>query len=133
MRAQAAGAAGDDAHLSVPAPVMHLVADMTGPHAAMALAHLAAAAVVGLWLALGERALWTVIALADRRVRCLVHAVTAAIVAARAVLALCCSPVARKCRDDARHQSDDLGTTPALDPAIGRSLARRGPPLVLAA
>ncbi len=49
--------------LTVPLPVQHLVADMTGPHALMALAHIAAAAAVGLWLAMGERALWTVIVL----------------------------------------------------------------------
>jgi hypothetical protein len=55
--------------LSVPAPVQHVVADLTGPHAAMALAHLAAAAAVGLWLAMGERALWTVLTLMADRVR----------------------------------------------------------------
>ena len=48
--------------LSVPAPVQHLLADLTGPHAVMAIAHLLAAAVVGWWLAKGERALWDVIA-----------------------------------------------------------------------
>ena len=41
----------------------HVVDDVTGPHAAMAVAHLAAAAVVAWWLAQGERALWTVLAL----------------------------------------------------------------------
>ena len=34
------------------------MADLTGAHAVMALAHLAAAVLVGLWLAVGERALW---------------------------------------------------------------------------
>src|SRR3712207_8594820 len=38
--------------------VHHLIEDMTGPHAAMAVGHVAAAALVGLWLAAGERALW---------------------------------------------------------------------------
>jgi hypothetical protein len=47
----------------IPGPVQHLVADMTGQHAVMALAHLVAAVAVGLWLARGERALWTVLAL----------------------------------------------------------------------
>lgn len=40
--------------LAVPAPVQHLMADLTGPHALMALAHLAAAVLVGLWLAVGS-------------------------------------------------------------------------------
>ena len=39
----------------------HLLGDLSGQHAAMALAHLAAAVVVGWWLAAGERALWTVL------------------------------------------------------------------------
>lgn len=43
------------------AALHHLAEDATGPHAAMALAHTAAAALVGLWLASGERALWTVL------------------------------------------------------------------------
>lgn len=49
---------GVSTDLSVPAPVQHLLADLTGPHALMAAGHLLAAAVVGLWLAKGERALW---------------------------------------------------------------------------
>jgi hypothetical protein len=35
-------------------------------HAPMMAAHLAAAALVGIWLALGERSLWTLLALAER-------------------------------------------------------------------
>ena len=38
-------------------PVAHLLADLTGAHAPMAVAHVLAAALVGLWLARGERAL----------------------------------------------------------------------------
>lgn len=53
--------AGHHTQLSVPAPLQHVVADMTGQHALMALAHLLAAVVVGLWLAVGERALWGVL------------------------------------------------------------------------
>jgi len=45
------------------AALEHLREDATGSHAAMALAHLAAAAAVGLWLASGERALWAVLRL----------------------------------------------------------------------
>src|SRR6478735_3609046 len=55
---------GTGAQLVLPAPVQHLMADLTGPHAVMALAHVAAAVVVGLWLAVGERALWHLVVLA---------------------------------------------------------------------
>ena len=37
---------------------------MSQPHLVMVLGHLAAAVVVGVWLAAGERAAWTVVALA---------------------------------------------------------------------
>ena len=47
--------------VSGPAWLAHLAADLTGPHALMALAHAAAAAVVGLWLASGERAAWALV------------------------------------------------------------------------
>jgi hypothetical protein len=50
--------------LTTPDWVLHLTNDLTGPHAAMAVAHLVAAAMVGLWLASGERALWSLIVLA---------------------------------------------------------------------
>lgn len=58
-----AGRTSDPAgQLSIPTPVQHLLADLTGPHALMALAHLLAAAVMGLWIARGERALWVLLA-----------------------------------------------------------------------
>jgi hypothetical protein len=41
---------------------------IAGGHLAMLLAHLAAAVVVGVWLAAGERALWTMFAFTARRV-----------------------------------------------------------------
>lgn len=47
-------------------PVGHLVEDLQ-THAPMMAAHLAVAVLVGLWLAHGERALWTLVALAGRR------------------------------------------------------------------
>jgi hypothetical protein len=50
------------------------MADLTGAHAVMALAHLAAAVLVGLWLAVGERALWHLVVLAADRVRSVVAA-----------------------------------------------------------
>lgn len=49
----------------------HLAEDMTWHHAPMMLAHLAAAAVVGLWLAYGERALWSLIRLVAAEVTAL--------------------------------------------------------------
>jgi hypothetical protein len=54
------GHEGDEpvGHGHEPEWVHHLTEDLSGPHAAMALAHAAAAAAVGLWLAVGERALW---------------------------------------------------------------------------
>jgi hypothetical protein len=49
--------------LVVPDWAQHLADDLTGPHAAMAVAHLVAAALVGVWLASGERALWALVRL----------------------------------------------------------------------
>lgn len=44
----------------------HLAADLTPAHAPMALAHLGAAALAGLWLARGERLLWNALRLVAR-------------------------------------------------------------------
>ena len=56
--------AGDDGdQVVVPDWLQHLVDDLTGPHAAMAVAHLLSATLVGLWLASGERALWALVRL----------------------------------------------------------------------
>lgn len=41
----------------------HLIDDLSGPYAAMVLAHLLAAVLLGWWLATGERALWTLLSL----------------------------------------------------------------------
>lgn len=53
----------DSAGLSVPEPLLHALNDMQ-QHPTMALAHLVAAVVCGLWLARGERALWLLVDLA---------------------------------------------------------------------
>lgn len=63
------GAAGEPvtAHLGhtvSSAPTDSLTTLMTAPHLGMLLAHAAAALVVGLWLAAGERAAWTLVSLA---------------------------------------------------------------------
>lgn len=47
----------------------HLTSDLSGPHARMALAHAVAAGLVGLWLAAGERALWSLARHAGRVLR----------------------------------------------------------------
>jgi len=47
--------------------VLTALADLTGPHALMAVAHVAAAALVGLWLASGEQALAALLQLAKPR------------------------------------------------------------------
>lgn len=46
--------------------VTHVLEDLSGPDALMALCHLLAAALLGWWLATGEEALWTLVLLAGR-------------------------------------------------------------------
>jgi hypothetical protein len=61
------GMSGQPSSLAPTLPVGHLINDMSA-HAPMMTAHLVAAALVGLWLARGERCLWTVLALTGRRI-----------------------------------------------------------------
>ncbi|MBF4161414.1 hypothetical protein [Nocardioides acrostichi] len=56
-----------DAGTGAPSLGTELIGHLT-MHGSMALAHLVAALGVGLWLAVGERTLWTLLALAARRV-----------------------------------------------------------------
>ena len=117
--------------LAVPAPVQHLLADLTGPHALMALAHFAAAAVIGLWLAVGERALWTVLALTADGVRALVQhalAVRESVVAARSAALAAFLMLTRSwlVRVEPPH-------LPPRWLVLARSVVRRGPPALLAA
>jgi hypothetical protein len=116
--------------LTVPAPVQHLLADLTGPHAVMALAHLAAAAVVGLWLAIGERALWTVLALMGDGLRSLVAATVAAYYAC--VSLLLGTGYLRGPHDPSRSWGGAVDVSPRVR-VLARTLSRRGPPLLLAA
>lgn len=53
----------------------HLIEDMTPEHAPMALAHLVAAVLTGLWLARGERALWNLLRLLASTTRETLHLV----------------------------------------------------------
>ncbi len=55
-------------HGAVSSRGSHLIGELTGPHAAMAVGHLLAAVLVGSWLAAGERAVWRLLALAVRPV-----------------------------------------------------------------
>ncbi|NYE35142.1 hypothetical protein F4692_000246 [Nocardioides cavernae] len=105
----------------VPAWLAHGLEDVLA-HPTMAAAHVAAAVVVGLWLAVGERALWTLVRLA----RC-----TARTVLARAVRALGLHPVVllslpRRTRVGAVR----VDPLPLL-PVWSRGPVRRGPPLAL--
>ena len=118
--------------LAVPAPVQHLMADLTGPHAVMALAHLGAAVLVGLWLARGEHALWALLALAaDRAVeltpprllgRLRVSGILSSLRAGGAVL-----------RRRAPVTAAWRRPRPRQGLVLARTVVRRGPPALLAA
>ena len=119
-RAAAGGTA--DTELVLPAGLRHLVADLTGAHAPMMALHLAAAALVGLWLAVGEHALWALVALAagavlPRAVRLLAVAVTPTP-----------GPAVRPAVPALRRPPP-----PARLVHLARAVVRRGPPVLLAA
>jgi hypothetical protein len=108
-------------------PLAHLLAHVLAGGPAMLLTHTAAAAAVGLWLALGERALWDLLVLLAVRAR-------------RACEAT--APAARLRRAYAAHAS--LPDPALLRPAVApppvlrppgrhhpRAVTRRGPPLLL--
>lgn len=118
------GHSGADGHEAGPPPTLghaveHLRDDLSGPHLAMALAHLTAAAAVAAWLHVGEQALWAVIALLGTALVRRLLAVSRAshpIVVPRPVAAPTATPL----------------------PLVSRLLmsgpiARRGPPVLLAA
>ena len=109
-----------DTELVLPAGVRHLIADMTGAHAPMMVVHLVAAALVGLWLAVGERTLWALVALAAGAAVPRLGLLLAAVVARPAVPRTV--PVA--------------GLRPPVPPRptdLARCVVRRGPPALLAA
>lgn len=101
-------------HASTPSVPAHLVADLAA-HAPMMVLHLVAAALVGLWLAVGERALWALVAATGRRLALAVRVLLAPVPPAPAAPAPAFRTVLR----------------PASSPRT-RPLLRRGPPLVLA-
>lgn len=108
------GMSGQESTLAPALPVGHLANDMAS-HAPMMAVHLLAAALVGLWLARGERHLWTVIALTGARVRATasLFAPTPAAVSIPAVGSMSHTPAVPVSRWQARPHS------------------RRGPPLLL--
>lgn len=99
---------------TTPAVPQHLVEDLVS-HAPMMVVHLAAAAAVGLWLAVGERALWQLLAMTGRRLVLAVHLVLFPLLPAPSRPAAAATRVLR----------------PVATSRI-RPLLRRGPPLVLA-
>ncbi len=114
---------GTGTRLTLAAPVQHLIADLTGPHAVMALAHLAAATLVGLWLAVGERALWHLVALATDGARRAVTAACASYALVRLAVSVALPPLPLR----------DLGPPPQARDVLDRIVVRRGPPLLPAA
>lgn len=106
--AERAGAAG------TPHWVQHVVDDLSGPHALMALAHLLAASVVAAWLAVGESALWVLVCLLAAAVLAVVRVTVPVVAPPRSALpARALTRIAR----------------PLPPPLLG-ALARRGPPRV---
>jgi len=96
-------------------PIHHLMADMSA-HLPMMVAHLAAAAVVALWLAYGEKTVFTVLGLVGARLLRLVRRVLPV------SLPLVKGPTAV-----AAEVAEDL-----RELLLGPTLSRRGPPLLAA-
>ncbi len=98
----------------------HLLADLTPAQAPMALAHLAAAALAGLWLARGERFLWHTLRLLAQSTR------TALLLVVRTTAVPPLPPISRRV---------DAGHLPVLhlQLLLGDTHARRGPPVSLRA
>jgi hypothetical protein len=104
-------------HTATQDPVAHLLADLSPANAPMVLAHTLAAAAVGLWLAAGERALWTVVAITGAALVLLLgHLVP--IAPSRAVVRLPAGPA---------------GQRPPVLRRLARTVVRRGPPVLLTA
>ncbi len=74
-----AGAGADRSGDALVSSVGHLVDHLATQSLAMVLAHLGVVAVLGLWLGVGERALWTLLALTTARVRCAVATLVAVV------------------------------------------------------
>lgn len=90
-------------------------------HAPMAAAHLAAAAAVGVWLGVGERSLWTLLALARRT---LLDPLLAAVAALATLRLPARTPVPAR---------PDGTPPPRSSLLLAATVTRRGPPALLAA
>jgi hypothetical protein len=109
------GHAGDQVQPAL--PVGSMFAELVA-HGPMMVAHLAAAAVVGIWLAVGERSLWALLALAAT-------VVLRPLLVARAWLRLAVAPSRPAPVVDAPRALPSLVL-------LARCLSRRGPPALLA-
>jgi hypothetical protein len=103
----------------------HLVEHLAAQGAPMLLAHLAAVALLGVWLAVGERALWTVLTLAGNRV---VDVVTRAARTPGHSVALLLERVRR-----ATYLGGTGRAAVPLPHLLHHVVAHRGPPALLAA
>lgn len=97
-----------------------LASGLSGRTALMVDAHLVAMAVVGLWLAAGERALWTLFSLAVRPFTDAVHALLRAPITA---------PTAFVLPEDGRVAFDESNRRPFRETPAARRVTRRGPPV----
>lgn len=96
-------------------PIHHLVADMQA-HAPMMVVHLAAAALVALWLTYGEKAVLAVLAITARLVVALIPSAP---------------PVVRR-PATLRASLTELRVGALADLLLSRAVSRRGPPLLAA-
>ena len=124
--------AAPPARVTLPEPVQHLVADL-GAHAPMALAHLVAAAGVGLWLAYGERLLWQLVALSAPAWRQLGATVASAVRDARAALVASLGTHRRLLPRRPVTAPDLHSARPPVEVGLAASVVRRGPPQPLRA
>lgn len=113
--AMTSGAGTDTGSVAPAVPIGHLLDDLTA-HAPMMAVHLAAAALVALWLAHGERCLWTVLALLGHRIT---------------VVVLTVLPVVPR-PTSLRRYARDLAPAGPRSVWLTRPDTRRGPPLLLA-
>lgn len=96
-----------------------LASGLSGRTAFMVDAHLVAMAVVGLWLAAGERALWTLFALAIRPFADAVQSLLRAPIS---------SPTAFVLVEDGRVAFEESSRRPFRETPAARRVTRRGPP-----
>lgn len=107
--------------LTVPAWVTHAVSDLTA-HPTMALSHVLAAVAVGAWLAVGERALWSLMRLVGSQVTRLVSTAAALLGGLAVVLTDALRPQPRP---------SSFRQRPLLLPVWSRGPVRRGPPVLV--